>query len=304
MFAKTTTPTTRRTQYVGVYTLPRRAPRRHAHLHRVELCRASCDEATTTVTRIHRRAFVALCTTAPSMAMSPSSRATLTDASRATSVYEQTFPSVVGVAKVLKSGERRVVGSGFVWAVDPNGENPAVYIACNARAVSVGSSESEGEGEAIVFETVRGKESVVLGSESAYYVNRAKDVGFVKIPLSALSEGARMSVRAASIGTSGDVRVGQSAFALGFASDGSTTLNSGVVSGLKRRIPSKSGTSLSGLIQMEASVSESTSGGPVCDSSGRVIGMSVTAYGSGRSDPAGVNFAIPIDAVRLVAEQL
>lgn len=226
-------------------------------------------------------------------------RASLVDESAATRAYAATSPSVVGIADVLKTGEVRVRGSGFVWASDA----AATYVATNAHAIG----SSDGTRMAIVFNAVEnGREvrsRIVLGAESAYFVNRSKDVGFVKIPSAALPPGVK-APNVAKVGTSDALRVGQSVFALGFAEDGSSTLNSGVISGLRRRIPSKSGANLSGLIQTDAEVNETTSGGPLCDSSGRVVAMSVTPYGSGKTGPSGVNFAIPIDAVRLVAEQL
>lgn len=227
-------------------------------------------------------------------------RASLVDESAATRAYAATSPSVVGIAEVLKTGEVRVRGSGFVWASDAEA---TTYVATNAHAIG----SSDGNRMAIVFNAVEnGREvrsRIVLGVESAYFVNRSKDVGFVKIPSAALPPGVK-APNAAKVGTSDALRVGQSVFALGFAEDGSSTLNSGVIGGLRRRIPSKSGANLSGLIQTDAEVNETTSGGPLCDSSGRVVAMSVTPYGSGKTGPSGVNFAIPIDAVRLVAEQL
>lgn len=51
------------------------------------------------------------------------------------------------------------------------------------------------------------------------------------------------------VGTSGDLRVGQTVFAIGNPSGLSHTLTTGVVSGLNRAIPSPGGTLSGGAIQ-------------------------------------------------------
>lgn len=54
------------------------------------------------------------------------------------------------------------------------------------------------------------------------------------------------------VGTSGDLRVGQSVFAIGNPGGLSHTLTTGVVSGLNRAIPSPGGTLTGGAIQVIA----------------------------------------------------
>ena len=54
------------------------------------------------------------------------------------------------------------------------------------------------------------------------------------------------------VGTSGDLRVGQSVFAIGNPGGLSHTLTTGVVSGLNRAIPSPGGTLTGGAIQVVA----------------------------------------------------
>lgn len=113
------------------------------------------------------------------------------------------------------------------------------------------------------------------------------------------------------IGTSDALQVGQSCYALGAGdtsdADGSgrvssfrqqMTLSTGVVSGLRRSIPSKTGTTIRNCIQTDAKIPESAAGGALLDSSGRLIGLTVTPLGN---VSAGLSFAIPIDdLVRIV----
>ncbi|XP_010439865.1 PREDICTED: protease Do-like 5, chloroplastic [Camelina sativa] len=100
------------------------------------------------------------------------------------------------------------------------------------------------------------------------------------------------------LGTSNDLRVGQSCYAIGNPYGYENTLTIGVVSGLGREIPSPNGKSIREAIQTDADINSGNSGGPLLDSYGHTIGVNTATFtrkGSGMS--SGVNFAIPIDTV-------
>ncbi|KAG7547047.1 Peptidase S1 PA clan [Arabidopsis suecica] len=100
------------------------------------------------------------------------------------------------------------------------------------------------------------------------------------------------------LGTSNDLRVGQSCYAIGNPYGYENTLTIGVVSGLGREIPSPNGKSISESIQTDADINSGNSGGPLLDSYGHTIGVNTATFtrkGSGMS--SGVNFAIPINTV-------
>jgi len=107
------------------------------------------------------------------------------------------------------------------------------------------------------------------------------------------------------VGTSGKLRVGQSVFAIGSPFGYGKSLSTGVVSGLRRAIPSPVGTIIRGAIQTDAAISSGNSGGPLLDSGGRLVGINTASYtrsGTGRS--SGVNFALPIDLVLQVVPNM
>jgi 2-alkenal reductase len=105
------------------------------------------------------------------------------------------------------------------------------------------------------------------------------------------------------IGSSADLKVGQFAFAIGnpFGLDQSLTF--GVISALHRRLPTSSGHQITNVIQTDAAVNPGNSGGPLLDSSGRVVGVN-TAIISPSGSNAGIGFAIPMDVVNRVVPQL
>lgn len=58
-----------------------------------------------------------------------------------------------------------------------------------------------------------------------------------------------------------------------------------------------------GVVQTDASINPGNSGGPLLDSQGRLIGVNTAIYSpSGAS--AGIGFAIPVDTVRRVVNEL
>jgi S1-C subfamily serine protease len=80
-------------------------------------------------------------------------------------------------------------------------------------------------------------------------------------------------------------------------------LTTGVISALRRRLPTDSGREISDVIQTDAAVNPGNSGGPLLDSGGRVAGVN-TAILSPSGTNAGIGFAIPVDIVNRVVPQL
>jgi S1-C subfamily serine protease len=106
------------------------------------------------------------------------------------------------------------------------------------------------------------------------------------------------------IGSSDDLRVGQTALAIGNPFGLDWTLTTGIVSALDRALPTEDGRGLiDHLVQTDAAINPGNSGGPLLDSAGRLIGVNTMIFSpSGAS--AGVGFAVPVDTVNRVVPQL
>jgi S1-C subfamily serine protease len=93
----------------------------------------------------------------------------------------------------------------------------------------------------------------------------------------------------------GGVRIGDEAFAVGHPLGLTGSLSAGVISGLDRTVPTARGTELTGLIQFDAAVNPGSSGGPLLNRAGQVVGI-VTALAdpSRQGTWSGVGFAVPI----------
>nr|WP_241835254.1 trypsin-like peptidase domain-containing protein [Pseudofrankia asymbiotica] len=92
----------------------------------------------------------------------------------------------------------------------------------------------------------------------------------------------------------GQVEVGGEVVAVGNPLGLDYSVSSGVISGVDRTAPTDSGT-FTGLIQFDASVNPGSSGGPLLDANGLVVGIVVSIADPGHDDAfAGIGFAVPI----------
>jgi len=163
------------------------------------------------------------------------------------------------------------MGTGFIW--DENG-----YVVTNWHVVEGGQ-----------------KWKVTLSDNTEYDARAVggspdKDLAVLKI------DAPKNKLRPILLGTSGDLQVGQSVYAIGNPFGLDQTLTTGVISGLDREIQSGTGVPIRGVIQTDAAINPGNSGGPLLDSAGRLIGVN-TAIASPSGTYAGIGFAVPVDAV-------
>jgi S1-C subfamily serine protease len=94
----------------------------------------------------------------------------------------------------------------------------------------------------------------------------------------------------------GSAQIGDETFAIGNPLGLVGSVSAGVISGLGRSFPLADGRTLSGMIQFDAAVNPGSSGGPLLNVKGQVIGI-VTglANPAGANEFAGIGFAVPID---------
>ena len=108
------------------------------------------------------------------------------------------------------------------------------------------------------------------------------------------------------LGDSSRVVVGQPVAAIGSPFGNTDSLSVGVVSAIRRSIPSlTSRYNLVDAIQTDAPINHGNSGGPLFDARGRAIGINAQIRSSGTgSGFEGVGFAVPIDSARRSMQQL
>jgi len=113
------------------------------------------------------------------------------------------------------------------------------------------------------------------------------------------------------LGDSDQVRVGDAVLAVGNPLGLSNTATTGIVSALDRPVTAGGSGDLervtTNAIQIDAAVNPGNSGGPVFDATGRVIGVTssiASLQGGSNVGSIGLGFAIPINLVKNITEQL
>ena len=186
-------------------------------------------------------------------------------------VAEQVSPSVVSI-HTSKQGRRSGSGSGF--ALTPDG-----LILTNSHVIH--------EAQNIRIETIQGATAAaeLIGEDSH------TDTALIRAPLELIP---------LALGTSRQLRVGQLAITIGNPFGFECSVTAGVVSALGRSIRTSTGRLIDNVIQTDAALNPGNSGGPLCDSRGRVIGMNTAIIASAQ----GICFATAIDTVQWVAMEL
>lgn len=107
------------------------------------------------------------------------------------------------------------------------------------------------------------------------------------------------NLKAAKLGDSDKMRIGESVIAVGSPYHFQHTVTSGVLSGRNRNISDQS-KDLQDLLQTDASINPGNSGGPLVNLKGEVIGINTAIIPYAQ----GIGFAIPINTVKNIVAQL
>lgn len=113
------------------------------------------------------------------------------------------------------------------------------------------------------------------------------------------------------LGDSDILEVGDWVLAIGNQFQLGQTVTAGIVSAKSRRIPAKMSGPYDAFIQTDASINPGSSGGPLFNTKGQVIGVNTAIFSPGRMPfgggtgfNIGIGFAIPINLVKSIVTQL
>ena len=99
-----------------------------------------------------------------------------------------------------------------------------------------------------------------------------------------------------------DLQPGDTVVAVGFPFGIGPSVSAGVVSGLRREYRSPAGEALlSNLIQFDAAVNPGSSGGPLLNAAGEVVGIVTAMLDPGGGGFAGIGFAVPVETASAAA---
>ncbi|MDN5744755.1 MAG: trypsin-like peptidase domain-containing protein [Nocardioidaceae bacterium] len=206
-------------------------------------------------------------------------------------VASAVLPSTVQILADYNGQSGGATGSG--WVMDKNG-----HIITNNHVVA---DAAEDKGKIVVIDHDRNRyDATVVGRSKVYdlavlYVEDGK-----KLP-------------PAKLGYSAKLQVGEPLVALGSPLNLPDTVTSGIVSYLHRPVTTgKDPDELSYIdaIQTDAAINPGNSGGPLVNMKGEVVGVNsaIATAGGGSVDSEagniGVGFAIPVEQVRITADQI
>lgn len=202
----------------------------------------------------------------------------------AQNIFDSASACAASVHIRLSNGEAEGLGSGIVW---PDGRG---HVVTNYHVIKSIVSDRSGSKALTVGLIIDETEKSTEYAAEVLQTDADNDLAVLRIdaPPAMLAK--------VTVGSSRQLRVGQSVFAIGSPFGYGKSLSAGVVSGLNRAIPSPVGTMIRGAIQTDAAISSGNSGGPLLDSRGHLVGVNTSTFtrlGTGRS--SGVNFAIPAD---------
>ncbi len=185
------------------------------------------------------------------LAMSPSGWS-----QTARQVAQSTFPSVVLIVMQDSQGQPIAQASGF-------------FVGSNVVATNLHVIEGAAKGFAKLID--QKKEYEITGSVG---IDETHDLALLSLPT---AEG-----KPVGMGNSSDTSVGDEIYAVGNPLGLEGTFSQGIVSGI-RRVGDNS------IFQITAPISPGSSGGPVLNAEGKVIGVAAATFSGGQN----LNFAIP-----------
>jgi serine protease Do len=107
-------------------------------------------------------------------------------------------------------------------------------------------------------------------------------------------------LKAAALGTTSDLMIGETVIAIGNPFGLSNTVTTGIVSAIHRTVKGESGRNYSDFLQTDAAINPGNSGGALVNILGELIGINTAIVGGANT----IGFAIPVDRVRRVADDL
>lgn len=206
-------------------------------------------------------------------------------------VAKAVLPSTVQILAEYDGEQAGATGSG--WVMDGNG-----HIVTNNHVVA---DAAKNDGPIVVVDHDRNRyEAEVVGRSQVY------DLAILFIE-------EHDGLKPAKLGYSAKLQVGEPVVALGSPLGLNDTVTSGIVSYLHRPVSTGStadDSSYIDAVQTDAAINPGNSGGPLVNQKGEVIGVNsaIATAGGGSVDQEagniGVGFAIPVEQVRITADQI
>lgn len=199
-------------------------------------------------------------------------------------VAEEVMPSIVSITSTsvqtvrswFQSYEQEISGSGSGIIIGQTDDE--ILIVTNYHVIE-GASELT-----VAFSDETAVPATVKGYDSS------ADLAVLTISTEDIEKGTLSQIKVAALGSSDDLKVGESAIAIGNALGYGQSVTVGYISALNREVEMESNTMT--LLQTDAAINPGNSGGALLNAKGEVIGINTVKYVD--STVEGMGYAIPI----------
>ncbi len=200
-----------------------------------------------------------------------------------TEIAENALPSIVSITNLSVQEVNSWFGQPYQEEVESMGSG--IIIAQNDTELLIVTNNHVVEGNESLTVTFIDESSAnanVKGTDSSL------DVAVIEVNLDELEDSTKEAISLAQMGDSSQLRVGETAIAIGNALGYGQSVTTGIISALDRQIEGYDGY----LIQTDAAINPGNSGGALLNSNGEVIGINVAKLASDEIE--GMGYAIPI----------
>ena len=220
------------------------------------------------------------------------------------SIVDQCMPSLVAITNVSVREVQNFWGWG--WYSMPQeqeevstgtgiiiGQNDSELLIVTNNHVISGATELT-----VLFSVDEGNDEASAVEAQIKGTDATKDVGVIAVPLDEIPAETMSQIKAASIGDSSALKVGDQVVAIGNALGYGQSVTTGIVSALDREVSLQNddGTVINNkLIQTDAAINPGNSGGALLNMQGQVVGINEAKLSS--SYVEGMGYAIPISDV-------
>lgn len=210
-------------------------------------------------------------------------------------IVDATLPSVVSITNTQVYQSNTWFGQSQTYEVPSSGSG--IIVGQNDSELLIVTNNhvvSDSEGLTVTFADESTADAAIKGTDSD------TDLAVIAVPLDKISADTKSKIKAATLGDSDSLKMGQGVIAIGNALGLGQSVTVGHVSALNREIKVDDTTKT--VIQTDAAINPGNSGGALLNSKGEVIGINEAKYAD--TSVEGIGYAIPISKAKDIIDDL
>ncbi len=210
-------------------------------------------------------------------------------------IVDATLPSVVSITNTQVYQSNTWFGQSQTYEVPSSGSG--IIVGQNDSELLIVTNNhvvSDTDGLTVTFADESTADAAIKGTDSD------TDLAVIAVPLDSISADTKSKIKAATLGDSDSLKMGQGVIAIGNALGLGQSVTVGHVSALNREIQVDNTTKT--VIQTDAAINPGNSGGALLNSKGEVIGINEAKYAD--TSVEGIGYAIPISKAKDIIDDL